>query len=184
MENTNNKKVAVFGGGCFWCVEAIYASIDGVISAESGYTGGFVKNPTYNEVCGGETGHIEVVKIVFDPSRVSYVKLLEVFFAVHDPTTPNRQGADVGHQYQSAIFYTSFQQKSTAEFVIKSLSDNNVFNDPIITEIHALGDFYQAEEYHQDYLFKGENAKQPYCQLVVVPKLEKFKKTFKDLLVK
>ena len=116
MEETRKSEVAVFGGGCFWCVEAIYGSIDGVQSAESGYTGGFTKNPTYSEVCSGESGHIEVVKIVFDPDKVSDPKLLEVFFAVHNPTTPNQQGADVGHQYQSSIFYTTPQQKSTAEF--------------------------------------------------------------------
>lgn len=184
MKETNKTEVAVFGGGCFWCVEAIYGSIDGVKSAESGYTGGTLLNPTYAEVCEGETGHVEVVKIVFDPDKVSFAKLLEVFFAVHNPTTPNRQGEDVGHQYQSSIFYTSPQQKSTSELVIKTLSDNKVFDAPIITELHPLTVFYKAEEYHQDYVTKGDNAKQPYCQFVVIPKLEKFKKTFKDLLVK
>ncbi len=181
MEN-KNREVAVFGAGCFWCVEAIFGSIKGVDSSESGYTGGHTLNPTYKEVCGGQTGHVEVVKVVFDPDVVSYTDLLEVFFSVHNPTTKDRQGEDVGHQYQTSIFYTSEKQKQTAELVIKTLTDNKAFDAPIVTELHPLTTFYKAEEYHQDYIYKGDNAKQPYCTMVVIPKVEKFKKSFKELL--
>lgn len=184
MENKKELETAVFGAGCFWCVEAIFGSIKGVSTSESGYTGGTIANPTYKEVCGGETGHIEVVKVVFDPTIISYTDLLEVFFSVHNPTTPDRQGNDVGHQYQSAIFYSSEVQKTTAQLVIKTLTEEKAFDAPIVTELHPLGTFYKAEDYHQDYIYKGDNAQQPYCQMVVIPKVEKFKKSFKELLAK
>lgn len=181
-ENVSGEKLdtATFGAGCFWCVEAIFQQIKGVKSVKSGYTGGHVKNPSYKEVCSGTTGHAEVAQIVFNPDTVSYTKLLEVFFQTHDPTTLNKQGADIGTQYRSAIFYHSQEQKETAEKIIEKLTTENIFEKPIVTEVSKIGDFYSAEDYHQDYY--NNNSEQGYCRIVITPKLEKFKKVFSDLL--
>ena len=173
---------AVFGAGCFWCVEAIYQQVNGVIKVESGYAGGSVVNPTYKQVCTGTTGHAEVTRILFDPQKVSFEQLLEVFFKVHDPTTLNRQGEDVGTQYRSAIFYTSPQQKEIAEKVKKALNEGGAFEKPIVTEITAFTNFFKAEDYHQDYY--NLHGEQPYCKFVIQPKVEKFEKVFKKLLAK
>ncbi len=171
-----------FGAGCFWCVEAVYSDLNGVESVVSGYAGGTVKNPSYKEVCTGNTGHAEVCQITYNPSVISYKELLEVFWQVHDPTTLNRQGGDVGTQYRSAIFYHTDEQKQVAEEFLKTLNEEKVFPDPIVTEITAINNFYPAEDYHQDYFeLNGDN---PYCQAVVRPKLEKFRKVFKDKLKK
>jgi len=173
-------ETATFGGGCFWCTEAIFKSLKGVETVESGYSGGKTKNPTYREVCTGETGHAEVIQITFDPKVISFRELLEVFWETHDPTTLNRQGADVGTQYRSAVFYHSQEQKETAEKYKAELNVEHVFNTPIVTEITAFDKFYKAENYHQDYF--ANNRAQGYCQFVIVPKIEKFRKIFKDKL--
>lgn len=171
---------ATFGGGCFWCTEAVYAHIKGVQSVTSGYIGGHVADPNYKQVCSGLTGHAEAVEIEYDPATVPFEKLLEIFFATHDPTTLNRQGADVGTQYRSAIFYHDDKQKETSERVIASLNAANVFPSPIVTTLEKATVFYPAEDYHQDYF--AANGYQPYCQAVIVPKVEKVRKAFKDLL--
>jgi peptide-methionine (S)-S-oxide reductase len=171
---------ATFGGGCFWCTEAVYAQIKGVKSVTSGYIGGEVPNPTYKDVCTGLTGHAEAVEVEYDPTVVPYEKLLEVFFATHDPTTKNRQGADVGTQYRSGVFYHDDEQKRIAEEVIKRLDASGAFPAKIVTEVTKATTFYPAEEYHQDYF--ANNARQPYCQAVVAPKVDKVRKVFKDLL--
>ena len=171
---------ATFGGGCFWCTEAVYAQIKGVKSVTSGYIGGEVPNPTYKDVCTGLTGHAEAVEIEYDPAVVSFEKLLEVFFATHDPTTKNRQGADVGTQYRSGVFYHDDEQKRIAEEVIKRLDASGAFPAKIVTEVTKATTFYPAEDYHQDYF--ANNARQPYCQAVVAPKVDKVRKVFKDLL--
>lgn len=168
------KEIAVFGGGCFWCIEAVFQTLPGVISAEPGYTGGSLDNPTYDQVCAGETGHAEVVKITFDPDKVSYERLLDAFFTVHDPTTPNRQGNDIGAQYRSAIYYTSEEQKKAAELFIETLAKKGLFRDPIVTEVKPLDKFWPAEDYHKDYYTRNSNA--PYCQAIIRPKLEKLKR--------
>jgi peptide-methionine (S)-S-oxide reductase len=173
---------ATFGGGCFWCTEAVYAQIKGVKSVTSGYIGGEVPNPTYKDVCTGLTGHAEAVEIEYDPAVVPFEKLLEVFFATHDPTTKNRQGADVGTQYRSGVFYHDDEQKRVAEEVIKRLDASGAFPAPIVTEVTQATTFYPAEAYHQDYF--ANNARQPYCQAVVAPKVDKVRKVFKDLLAK
>lgn len=173
-------ETATFGGGCFWCTEAIFKSLKGVESVESGYSGGKLKNPTYKEICTGETGHAEVIQIVFNPKVISFNELLEVFWETHDPTTLNRQGADVGTQYRSVIFYHSAAQKETAEKYKAELNKENVFGKPAVTEISALDKFWPAEKYHQDYY--ENNSTQGYCQFVIVPKLQKFRKIFKDKL--
>jgi peptide methionine sulfoxide reductase msrA/msrB len=167
-------------GGCFWCIETIFQEVKGVISAESGYSGGHIKNPAYREVCNGNTGHAEVVQVVYRPSEVSLQQLLKVFFTVHDPTTLNRQGADVGTQYRSAIFYRNDMQKQAAEEIISALNREKVYDDPIVTEVTPFKAFYKAEDYHQDYY--NNNADQPYCRLVIQPKKEKFEKVFKELM--
>ncbi|MCL4378595.1 MAG: peptide-methionine (S)-S-oxide reductase MsrA [Actinobacteria bacterium] len=177
---SDQNEIAVFGGGCFWCVEAAFSLIKGVIKVESGYAGGFKKNPTYREVCGGGTGHAEVLKIEFSTEVVSYEKLLEVFFYIHNPTTLNRQGNDIGEQYRSIILYTTEKQKSTAHKFIENLRKNNVYSGPITTEIKPMEKFFKAEEYHQDY-FKN-NRFQPYCQAVISPKVQSFQKKFEDIL--
>jgi peptide-methionine (S)-S-oxide reductase len=177
-----NLQTATLAGGCFWCLEAVYDEIKGVHSVESGYAGGHVDNPTYREVCYGNTGHAEVVQVHFDPSVVSYRDLLNVFFAIHDPTTLNRQGADVGTQYRSAIFYHDEEQKRTAEEVIKDLTDQQLFDRPIVTEVAPLDKFYVAEDYHQEYF--ARNPYQPYCMAVVAPKVSKFRKHFLEILKK
>ena len=173
---------ATFAGGCFWCTEAVYERIDGVRSVTSGYIGGEVPNPTYKDVCTGLTGHAEAVEIEFDPAVVPYEKLLEVFFATHDPTTLNRQGADVGTQYRSGVFYHDDEQKRIAEDVIRRLDAARVFPGKIVTEVTKATTFYPAEAYHQDYF--ANNPRQPYCQAVVAPKVDKVRKVFKDLLAK
>jgi len=171
-----NKEVATLAGGCFWCLEAVYDRMKGVESVESGYMGGQVPHPTYEAVCTGRTGHAEVVQVTFDPAAVSYRELLEVFFAIHDPTTRNRQGHDVGTQYRSAIFYHSPEQKAIAEDVIAALTKEQVFDRPIVTEVTPAGPFYVAEDYHQEYF--AHNPSQPYCTSVVSPKVAKFRKLF------
>lgn len=175
-----NKEIATLGAGCFWCVEAIFQSLKGVDEVVSGYSGGKVINPSYKEVCTGNTGHAEVVQITFDPKVVSFKELLEIFFQTHNPTTLNRQGGDVGTQYRSAIFYHSDEQKKVAEEVIKALNESKAFDDPIVTEITPYTNFFKAENYHQDYF--NLNGEQPYCNMVIKPKVEKFQKVFKDKL--
>ncbi|HZP91502.1 MAG TPA: peptide-methionine (S)-S-oxide reductase MsrA [Burkholderiales bacterium] len=167
------REIATLAGGCFWCLEAVYDRLEGVIGVESGYTGGYTPNPTYTRVCEGNTGHAEVVRITYDPSIVSYRELLEVFFSIHDPTTPNRQGNDVGTQYRSAIFYHSGAQKEEAEKFIRELTADKAFPAPIVTEIAPATEFYLAEGYHQEYFER--NPEQPYCQFVVAPKVAKFR---------
>ena len=171
---------ATFGTGCFWCTEAIFEQLNGVLSVTSGYSGGQVANPTYKEVCTGETGHAECVQVVYEPDKISYDELLEVFFQVHDPTSLNRQGADVGTQYRSAIFYHTNEQKEKAEFYKKRLEEEKAFDRPIVTEISPATTFYKAEDYHQNYY--NLNSSAPYCSYVIQPKLEKFKKAFKGIL--
>ena len=170
----DNTRIATFGGGCFWCVEAVFQLIDGVESAVSGYGGGKVDNPTYEQVCSGRSGHAEIVQIAFDPAKTNYIELLDAFFSSHDPTTLNRQGNDTGTQYRSVIYYHDDGQKAAAEAKVRQLEADNVFDDPIVTEISPAGKFYSAEKYHQNYY--AQNPGQPYCQLVVRPKVEKFKK--------
>ncbi|WP_207510808.1 peptide-methionine (S)-S-oxide reductase MsrA [Longitalea luteola] len=171
---------ATFGNGCFWCTEAIFQQLDGVISATSGYSGGHVDNPSYKEVCTGNTGHAEVLQIVYDPKKISFDELLEVFWQTHDPTTLNRQGNDVGTQYRSVIFYHNNEQKEKAEKYKVELDKSGAFNNPIVTEISPFTKFYRAENYHQDYY--NQNGSQPYCNIVIRPKVEKFKKVFKSKL--
>ena len=171
---------ATLGGGCFWCLEAVFEHLRGVESVVSGYAGGHVPNPTYEQVCGKDTGHAEVVRVTFDPAVVSYREVLEVFFATHDPTTPNRQGNDVGPQYRSVIFYHSEEQRQTAERLIRELTDEKVFPGPIVTQIAPLTNFYPAEDYHQGYY--RSNPSQSYCAYVVTPKVVKFRKLFADKL--
>ena len=176
MTGETNREVATLGGGCYWCLEACYEQVRGVEKIESGFAGGKVPNPTYRQVCGGGTGHAEVVQVTFDPAAVSYRELLEIFFAIHDPTTPNRQGADVGTQYRSAIFYHSPEQKRVAEEVIAELTAEKVWPNPIVTEVVPFEAFYKAEDYHQGYY--RANPSQPYCQAVVAPKVAKLRKAF------
>ena len=178
--NDPESKVAVFGGGCFWCTEAVFDELRGVKSVVSGYAGGSTKNPTYEEVCGGRTGHAEVIKIEFDPGEIAFKDLLTVFFATHDPTTLNRQGNDVGTQYRSAIFYANEEQKREAEAFIKELNDSKAFGKPVVTTLEPLGEFYEAEDYHQKYY--ANNPYQPYCQYLIPPKLNKLHKQFSALL--
>jgi peptide-methionine (S)-S-oxide reductase len=163
--------LATFGAGCFWCVEAVFERIEGVVAVVPGYAGGQVENPTYKQVCSGETGHAEVAQITYDPSRVSYEKLLKVFWQSHDPTTLNRQGADIGTQYRSVIFYHDENQKELAEKAKRAVDASGVYPSPVVTEISPLRKFYAAEDYHQDYYDNNRNA--PYCQVVIRPKLEK-----------
>ena len=178
--NDPKSAVAVFGGGCFWCTEAVFDELRGVKSVVSGYAGGSTKNPTYEEVCGGGTGHAEVIKIDFDPTEIAFKDLLTVFFATHDPTTLNRQGNDVGTQYRSAIFYANEEQKREAEAFIRELNDSKVFGNPVVTTLEPLGEFYEAEDYHQKYY--ANNPYQPYCQYMIPPKLNKLHKQFSALL--
>jgi len=176
------REIATLAGGCFWCLEAVYDGMKGVESVESGYMGGRSPNPTYEQVCGGDTGHAEVVRITFDPAAVSFKELLEVFFVIHDPTTLNRQGNDAGTQYRSAIFYHTPQQKAGAEETIARLNTAKLWDGPIVTEVTPASDLYQAEEYHQEYF--ARNPRQPYCQAVVAPKVQKFRKHFLEKLKK
>jgi peptide-methionine (S)-S-oxide reductase len=170
---------ATLAGGCFWCLEAVYDDLKGVKRVVSGYAGGDMPSPSYKQVCSGTTGHAEVVQIDYDPAVVSYRELLKIFFTIHDPTTLNRQGADIGTQYRSAIFYHDEAQKRAAQEIIAELESEGVFANPIVTEVTALDTFYAAEDYHQDYY--ANNPNQPYCQVVVAPKLAKFRKKFADL---
>ena len=172
------RKKATLGGGCFWCLEAVYDELQGVEKVVSGYAGGHVDNPSYKQVCTGTTGHAEVVQLTYDPEKITFREILEVFFVIHDPTTLNRQGNDVGPQYRSAIFYHDETQKETADATIAELEETNAFSDPIVTEVAPLDTFYPAEAYHQDYY--QNNRLQPYCQFVVKPKLAKFRKTFSE----
>lgn len=172
----NIQEVATLAGGCFWCLEAVYVELRGVEKVVSGYAGGHVKNPTYREVCNGTTGHAEVVQVTFDPAVVSFRDLLRIFFTIHDPTTLNRQGNDVGTQYRSAIFYHDETQKQVAVEVIYELTLQRVWPNPIVTEVAPLEKFYAAEAYHQDYF--ANNPMQPYCQVIVAPKVAKFRKRY------
>lgn len=172
--------VATLGGGCFWCLEVVYEELQGVVDVVSGYAGGDVANPTYRQVCTGNTGHAEVVQLTFDQDVISYREILEVFFAIHDPTTLNRQGADVGTQYRSVIFYHNESQRETAKALIESLEDQGEWRNPIVTEVEPLDTFYPAEDYHQEYYQSHKS--QPYCRAVINPKLKKFRKTFKPSL--
>lgn len=174
------REVATLGGGCFWCTEAAFQRLRGVTSVVSGYAGGDVPEPTYEQVCGGDTGHAEVVRVEFDPHVVSFREILQVFFTVHDPTTLNRQGADVGTQYRSVIFYHSPEQREEAESVISELTAEGVWPDPIVTEVSPAPEFYPAEPQHQDYYRRNE--RQPYCQVVISPKLAKLRSRFADRL--
>ena len=175
-----NMEQATFGAGCFWCVEAVFQRLNGVRSVVSGYAGGKVKNPTYKEVCSGLTGHAEVAQITFDPEIVTYEELLEVFWKTHDPTTLNRQGGDVGTQYRSVIFYHNDEQKKLAEHYKSKLDQSGVFDDPIVTEIKELPEFFEAEDYHQNYY--NTNPSQPYCSVVIGPKIEKLESVFASKL--
>ena len=178
--NMGNMEVATLGAGCFWCVEAVFTELNGVVSVTSGYMGGKVKNPTYKEVCSGLTGHAEVAQIVFDPNVISFKEILEVFWKTHDPTTLNRQGNDIGTQYRSAIFYHDETQKEIAEFYKSELNNSGAWDNPIVTEISPLAQFYPAEDYHQNYFeLHGE---EQYCKYVIQPKVEKFKKAFASKL--
>lgn len=178
---SSNLDTAIFGAGCFWCVEAIFQELNGVQSVEAGYSGGTVENPSYEQVCTNTTGHAEVARIIFDPSVISYDDLLEVFWTTHDPTTLNRQGADVGEQYRSVIFYLNDTQKESAEKSKKDVAPK-IWDDPIVTSIEPLKNFYIAEDYHQNYY--NNNSNKSYCQYVINPKLEKFRKKFKEKLKK
>lgn len=177
-----HRDTITLGAGCFWCVEAIFMELKGVESVTSGYSGGQRENPSYEQVCSGATGHAEVIQVVYDPEVISFPELLEVFWGVHDPTTLNRQGADVGTQYRSVIFYHTEEQKQLAEKYKKKLNDSEAFPNPVVTEISPYKMFYKAEKYHQNYY--NENGNQPYCSLVIRPKLEKFHKVFSDKLKK
>ncbi|MFD2562598.1 peptide-methionine (S)-S-oxide reductase MsrA [Aquimarina rubra] len=178
----NNLSTAVFAGGCFWCTEAVFQRLEGVYKVISGYTGGTIKNPAYREITTGRTGHAEAIKIEYDAEIINYHELLEIFFATHDPTTLNRQGADRGTQYRSAIFYIDEEQKEMAQSIIESLTSEGIFDDPIVTEVTELGAFYNAEDYHQNYY--NQNSNQGYCQFVINPKLSKLQNTFKSKLKK
>jgi len=184
MDNNRNElktETATFANGCFWCTEAIFEQLNGVVSAVSGYTGGEIKNPTYKEVCTGQTGHAECLQIVYDPSVISFDELLEVFWETHDPTTLNQQGADIGTQYRSGVFYHTEEQKEKAEKYKEALNKSGAFDKPIVTEITPFTKFYVAEDYHQQY-YENNNNTNPYCRIVIQPKLEKFRKVFKDKL--
>jgi peptide-methionine (S)-S-oxide reductase len=173
-------QTAVLGGGCFWCLEAVFDQLKGVLSVESGYAGGSAPNPSYDDVCSGTTGHAEVVRIVFDPAVLSFGDLLRVFFAIHDPTTKDRQGSDIGTQYRSVIYAQTPEQRADAERVVAELGRQGLWRNPIVTEIADAATFYPAEDYHQEYFER--NGRQPYCQAVVAPKVSKFRKEFIDRL--
>lgn len=177
-----NNETAILGNGCFWCTEAIFQQLEGVISVQSGYSGGHVENPSYEEVCEKTTGHAEAIKVVYDPSKISFDELLEVFWQTHDPTTLNRQGNDVGPQYRSVIFYMNEEQKKKAEFYKDKLGKSGAFDNPIVTAIEPYQNFYVAENYHQNYY--KLNGSQPYCYFVIRPKMEKFQKVFASKLKK
>jgi peptide-methionine (S)-S-oxide reductase len=173
-----NQETAYLGGGCFWCLEAVFDRLEGVTSVESGYMGGHVENPTYRQVCSGNTGHVEIVRVNFDADKLSFRDLLEVFFSIHDPTTLNRQGNDIGTQYRSVIFYTSEEQRRTAEQIISELNAERHWPNPIVTTVEPATKFFIAEGYHQEYY--ENNSSQPYCQFVVAPKVKKFQQKFAE----
>jgi peptide-methionine (S)-S-oxide reductase len=179
--STTNLDTATLGTGCFWCTEAIFQQLNGVVKVTSGYSGGQVDDPTYKQICTGTTGHAECLKIVYDTDIVSFDALLEVFWQVHDPTTLNRQGADVGTQYRSVVFYHNDEQRETAQKYMNELNKSGAFGNPIVTTLEPLTRFYPAEDYHQNY-FNGNKNSNPYCSIVIKPKLEKFQKVFKDKL--
>ena len=180
--NQNNEfDTAIFGAGCFWCVEAIFQQVEGVINVKSGYSGGKKENPSYEEVCSGNTGHAEVIRVVYKPAAISYDELLEIFWKTHDPTTLNRQGNDVGTQYRSVIFYLNNEQKNKAELYKEKLDKAGIWNKPIVTEITPFKKFYVPESYHQNYY--NENMNKPYCSIVITPKIEKFRKIFSDKVI-
>ncbi len=176
----DHAETAYFGGGCFWCLEAVFDQLAGVLSVESGYMGGRSEKPSYKEVCGGDSGHVEVARVSFDPAKISYHDLLEVFFSVHDPTTPNQQGNDVGTQYRSVIFYASEAQRREAAELIAAMNAAHHFPKPVVTSVEPAAKFWMAEGYHQEYF--ENNSWQPYCQWVVAPKLRKFQKQFSNRL--
>jgi len=180
MDQTSSTETIALAGGCFWCLEAVYDQVRGVNDVLSGYAGGTVANPSYELVCTGSTGHAEAIKVTFDPAVISYREILEIFFDTHDPTTLNRQGADIGTQYRSAIFYHSERQKADAEAVVRELTEAGAYSAPIVTEITALSAFHPAEDYHQEYF--ENNAARPYCRAVVGPKVAKFQRHFADRL--
>ncbi|HYP50886.1 MAG TPA: peptide-methionine (S)-S-oxide reductase MsrA [Pyrinomonadaceae bacterium] len=182
MESNQNLEIATLGAGCFWCVEAVFDDLKGVEDVVSGYSGGEIENPTYREVCSGSTGHAEVIQIKFNPQEISFRDILRVFFTVHDPTTLNRQGGDVGTQYRSAIFYHSPEQKQIAHEVIEEITSERLYDNPIVTEVTEFANFYPAEDYHQEYF--ANNPTQPYCAAVVAPKVRKFRDKFADRLKK
>jgi peptide-methionine (S)-S-oxide reductase len=182
MQKENKTSEVVFGGGCFWCTEAIFKQLKGVISVSSGYSGGNFKNPSYEDVCSGKTGHAEGVRIQYNPTEITFEKLLEVFFLTHDPTTINQQGADIGTQYRSVIFYTTPDQERIAHEIITKLNKSNAYQKPIVTEVVPLEEFYLAEKYHQNYFDRNKNTS--YCRYVIQPKMDKFMKVFNELLKK
>ena len=171
-----NEQTAIFGGGCFWCIEAVFNRLRGVKQAVSGYMGGHVDKPSYRQVCNGDTGHVEVVRVTFDPAEITFRDLLEVFFSMHDPTTLNAQGNDVGEQYRSVIFFSSDEQQREAEETIAALTESKAFPEPIVTAVEPATTFFEAEGYHQEYF--DNNRTKPYCQFVIAPKLKKFEKQF------
>jgi peptide-methionine (S)-S-oxide reductase len=179
-QSSNKKEIATLGGGCFWCLEPLYADLQGVEDAVVGYSGGSVVDPSYEQVCTGRTGHAEVVQVTFDPDIISYREILEVFFSVHDPTTPNRQGADVGPQYRSVIFYHDDEQRQTAEQLIQELEEEDIWREPIVTQVSPFKEFFRAEEYHQEYYKKNPN--QGYCRVVISPKVSKFRDKYNSRL--
>ncbi|MBF4517548.1 peptide-methionine (S)-S-oxide reductase MsrA [Flavobacterium sp. ANB] len=181
-KKTSNLETITLGGGCYWCVEAVYENLNGVKSVVSGFSGGKVADPTYEEVCTGKTGHAEVVQITYDKTVTDINEIFQVFFTVHDPTTLNRQGADVGTQYRSVIFYKNEEQKKAAQSIIAELNKAKVYDSPIVTKVEPFTKFYEAEDYHQDYY--ANNKSQPYCKMVIQPKIEKFEKVFKSKLKK
>jgi peptide-methionine (S)-S-oxide reductase len=178
INQPDSVETIVLGGGCFWCTEAVYRNVNGVIAVIPGYSGGSLPDPSYEEVCTGQTGHAEVIRINFNPNIVSFNKILEIFFMTHDPASINRQGADIGNQYRSVIFYTTKKQKEIALEKIKLLNDQKIFNGKIVTEVLPLHQFFKAEEYHQNYYYRNNN--QPYCRFVINPKIEKLKKLFPE----
>jgi peptide-methionine (S)-S-oxide reductase len=180
MQPQNGKEIAVFAGGCFWCTEAVFLELKGVESVQSGYIGGKTQNPTYEEVCSGYSGHAEAIKIVFNPTQITYGELLEIFFATHDPTTINRQGADVGSQYRSEVFTTTAEQKELAKAYIDLLNEENTFGKKVVTKVTDASAFYVAEDYHQNYY--NQNKDKSYCTYVITPKIDKVRKGFKDKL--
>lgn len=180
MNQSAPSEVATLAGGCFWCIEAVFREVNGVESVISGYTGGTTANPTYQQICAGETSHAEAVDVTFDPAKISYREILEIFFSVHDPTTLNRQGVDTGTQYRSAIFYHNEQQKAMAEQIIRELNDANVWATPIVTEVTPLQEFYPAEDYHQEYFER--NPEYTYCRMVIAPKIAKFRKQYPEII--